>query len=90
MPRTTPWTAMPKAAAILASCAANPPRRQTFRYRFGETDTRYVGERVKRLRQLYRNAQPEIDTPAWREWLRLDPQTAIAEAVQAGAKKEAA
>lgn len=85
--RTIPrplWTSEPKAAAILASCALNPPATRVFSYRFGETQERYIGERVKRLRQLYKNAQPPVDTPEWSTWLTLTPQHAIGEAVADG------
>ena len=80
----TCWTALPEAAALLASCAARPPRQRLFVYRFQETASRFVGRRVGRLRRLYRLAEPLIDSPAWREWLVLDPQRAIEAAVRGG------
>ena len=78
----TPWTEAPEAAALLASCAADPPRRRLVAYRFQETGLRFVGHRAQALRRLYRLAEPPLDTPAWRAWLALDPQRAIEEAIR--------
>ena len=78
----TCWTDSGEAAALLASCAARPPRQKLFVYRFQEIAARFVGRRVGRLRRLYRLAEPPLDSPAWREWLVLDPQRAIEAAVR--------
>ncbi|WP_129794231.1 hypothetical protein [Sphingosinicella sp. CPCC 101087] len=51
-------------------------------FRFQETQTRFVGWRVKRLRRLYRLAEPAIDTPEWRTWLAWDPYRAITEQIR--------
>jgi hypothetical protein len=55
---------------------------RAFAFRFQEIDLRFVGRRVRCLRQLYRTAEPAIDTPDWRAWLALDPQRAIAAAIR--------
>ena len=81
---------MPLARALLAACAADPPRRRTVRYRFGETGERFVGARVRQLRRLYRSAEPALDTPEWRRWLVYDVERAIADAVESGALRDAA
>jgi hypothetical protein len=73
---------LPEAAWLLASCAADPPPQRSFAYRFQEVEIRFVGRRVRRLHRLYKTAEPEIDSPAWREWLALDPQRAIVEAIR--------
>ena len=78
----TPWTEAPEAAVLLASCAADPPRRRLVVYRFQETGPRFVGGRVQALRRLYRLAEPPLDSPAWRAWLALDPQWAIEQAIR--------
>ena len=75
------WIHCPEATALLASCARRPPPRRLAVYRFEETALRFVGRRVRRLSHLYRLAEPPVDTPAWREWLALDPQQAIAAAI---------
>ena len=80
------WTRLPEATRLLASCAADPPPIRAFAYRFQEIEHRFVGRRVARLRRLYRAAEPAIDTRAWREWLRWDPQRAIRESVRRGLK----
>lgn len=49
---TTLWTQDPEYAAILLDCASNPPAERTFRYAFEETDTRYIGKRVQRLKRI--------------------------------------
>ena len=72
-----PWTRLPEASALLASCAIRPPRRQVVVYRFQEIATRFVGRRVARLRRLYRRAEPPVDSLDWRSWLGLEPQAAI-------------
>lgn len=69
---------------LLASCAASPPRRQLFAYRFQETECRFVGRRVQRLRHLYRRSEPPIDSPEWRVWLDLEPQRVIERAIADG------
>ena len=79
--RVTSWTCSPEAVTLLASCARWPPRRRLFVFRFGETAFRFIGRRVGRLRRLYRLAEPPVDTLAWREWLSLDPQQAIEQAL---------
>jgi len=86
------WTRRPKAAALLADCAANPPVEIVKRDRFGDTWTVYNPRdvRVRKLADLYANAQPPIDTPAWRVWLELTEQRAIAEAVAGALVLEAA
>ena len=76
------WTRLPEAAMLLASCSADPPPMRAFVFRFQEIDLRFVGRRVRRLRRLYRTAEPAIDTPDWQVWLALDPQRAIAAAVR--------
>ena len=81
----TSWTEAPEAAALLASCAADPPRRRLVVYRFQETGPRFVGRRVQALRRLYRLAEPPLDGPAWRAWLDRDPQRAIEEAIREAA-----
>jgi hypothetical protein len=73
----THWTEAPEAAALLASCVTNPPRRRLVAYRFQETGLKFVGRRMQTLRRLYRLAEPPLDSPAWRDWLALDPQRAI-------------
>lgn len=75
------WTQTREARAILASISADPPAQQTFGYRFNETETRYVGERVKRLRVLWRKAEPVVDSPEWQAWLDAEPGRVIAAAV---------
>ena len=80
------WTESPQTQQLLAACAAQPPPRRVFVYRFGETEARYAGTRVRQLRQIYRAAEPAIDTPEWRAWLALDVERAIREAVTAAAK----
>lgn len=77
----TRWTTLPMARSILTDCAVSPPPTRVATYAFQETATLYTGERVKRLERIYRDAEPAIDTPEWREWLALTPQKAIAEAV---------
>ncbi|MGZ8281743.1 MAG: hypothetical protein ACXWUN_02180 [Allosphingosinicella sp.] len=77
------WIHSPEAASLLASCAARPPRRRLITFRFQETGMRFVGRRITRLRLLYRRSEPPLDSPEWRAWLELDPQTAIAQAVRA-------
>ena len=77
----TSWTETPEAAALLASCATDPPRRRLVAYRFQETGPRFVGRRARALRRLYRLAEPPLDSPAWRAWLALDPQRAIEAAI---------
>jgi len=81
----TSWTEAPEAAALLASCATDPPRRRLVAYRFQETGPRFVGRRARALRRLYRLAEPPLDTPAWRAWLALDPQRAIEQALEMAA-----
>ena len=76
-----PWTDSKEAAALLASCAAVPPPRRLFVYRFQDIEFRFVGRRVQRLRRLYRRSEPPVDDPQWRAWLALDPQRAVARAV---------
>ena len=75
------WRAGAEAAALLAACAARPPALAVFVYRWGDCETRHVGRRVRRLRSLYRQAEPPVDTPAWRAWLENDEQVAIADAI---------
>lgn len=73
------WAAQPEAAALLASCAADPPKQHTFLYRFGETQTRYIGRRVQRLRALHRAAmEAALDTPEFEAVAFNDEQVAIA------------
>ena len=82
------WTQLPEAAALLASCAANPPATRVARYRFNETAEEYSAAKDRRVRQLqhiYRAAEPRTDTPEWTAWLDMDVQRAIREAVAAGA-----
>lgn len=81
----TSWTEAPEAAALLASCATDPPRRRLVVYRFHETGPRFVGRRAQALRRLYRLAEPPLDSPAWRSWLALDPQRAIEQALEKAA-----
>ena len=81
----TSWTEAPEAAALLAACATDPPRRRLVVYRFQETGPRFVGRRARALRRLYRLAEPPLDSPAWRAWLALDPQRAIEQALEKAA-----
>lgn len=76
------WRSLPEAAAILAAIVADPPPTREHRYRFGDRVSRYTGDRVRRLRQLRRAAEPPLDTPAWRDWVRLGEQQAIALALR--------
>jgi len=48
----TIWTQDPEAQLLLAECAVNPPAKQTFHYRFQETEERYVGPEARRLRAI--------------------------------------
>lgn len=77
------WTRERRAAALLASCAAFPPMKHLHRDRFGDTWETYSkrDERVRKLHELYANAQPELDSDDWREWLSLTPDAAISAAV---------
>ena len=87
------WIRSAEAAKLLDSCAAHPPPFRGFACRFQETEIRFIGKRAARLRRLYRMGEPPIDTPAWRQWLALDPQRAIAQAIRRpppqGAKRTA-
>lgn len=76
-----PWTRSPQALVLLASCALAPPLRRLVRYRFDEIGEHFAGARARALRQLYRAAEPPLDTPQWRLWLSPDADQAIAEAV---------
>ena len=76
------WTDLPEAAALLASLREHPPRQRLVVYRFQETGLRFTGRRVRRLARIYRMAQPQIDTPQWRDWLRTAPQQVIAQTLR--------
>ena len=90
-PHPTPWTTHPEAAALLASCAKDPPERRTFPYAFGETDTRYIGARVARLRRLWETERERLlaeadatgDYSAFGACCALTPTMAIAAAIEA-------
>ena len=84
------WTQSPLAAALLASCGRDPPRRRARRHRLGEVDTCYAGERVRALKRLYRIAEPRIDTPGWHAWLAVGVEDAIDAAIAAAASHAAA
>jgi hypothetical protein len=86
-PNPTLWTNAPLAAAILATCARDPPVRRIITYRFAETATAYAGERARALRRLYRGAEPPLDTPAWRAWLAIDVERAIDAAIASAASQ---
>lgn len=89
----TLWTQLPEAAVLLADCAARAPAKIVLAYRFGDTSAVFsrADRRVAALRRLYRRAEPPIDTPAWRAWLRLDEQAAIEAAIAvAGRRRQAA
>jgi hypothetical protein len=88
------WTRLPAAAALLASCASDPPRSKVAPY---EGLTRYhkrlfVGRRVRRLARIHRAEAERIlalcdaagDHAAFSAHCALDVQTAIADAVIAG------
>lgn len=85
------WTSQDEAAALLADCAASPPRKVIRQYRFNETGEQFDRRdmRVRILCRLYRKAEPTIDTPEWREWLDMPVDKVIAEAV-ATEQREAA
>ena len=82
---TTPpardWREHPVAAALLATIVQRPPPRAAFAYRWGETEARWFGRRVRSLRRLHRLGEPPPDTPEWRAWLAQDEQAAIAAAL---------
>ena len=75
------WREHPVAAALLATIVARPPPRAAFAYRWGETELRWCGRRVRSLRRLHRRGEPAPDTPEWRAWLAQDEQAAIAAAL---------
>ena len=77
-PHSRDWRDHPVAAALLETIVQRPPPRAAFAYRWGETETRWCGRRVRSLRRLHRLAEPPLDTPEWRAWLAQDAQTAIA------------
>jgi hypothetical protein len=86
------WTNLPEAAALLASCAANPPAKRPCRYRFGDHDIRYAGARVRRLRRLWQDELARllaladtgrIDRATFRANAELTEQAAIAAAIAA-------
>lgn len=79
--RPSDWRAGPEAAALLASIALRPPPQRTYTYRWGDTETRWSGRRVRSLRRLHRRAEPPSDTPGWRDWLTTDEQAAVAAAL---------
>jgi hypothetical protein len=89
-PPARDWRAGAEAAALLAACAARPPALAVFAYRWGDCETRFVGRRVRRLRSLYRQAEPPADTPAWRAWLENDEQVAIRDTIAAARQRAAA
>jgi hypothetical protein len=80
---TGDWRDGAEAAALLAACAVRPPVSAVFAYRWGDCEMRYVGRRVRRLRSLYRRAEPPVDTQAWRAWLDADEQEAIRDSIEA-------
>ena len=77
-----PWALTPEALALLASIRRDPPQRDL---RTGTFERSYppfrVDARVKRLRALYRAAEPEVDSAEWVAWLKADEQAVIAAAL---------
>lgn len=83
MTSSAPWTSIPEAAALLASCAANPPRERCFTYDFGDTDIRYSDARVTKLRRIWEAERDRLlDTPGFAQHCRYDVQQAIADMVK--------
>lgn len=72
------WTRSEEAQSLLASIRRDPPQRDL---RTGTFERAYppfrVDARVKRLRALYRAAEPEVDSPEWVEWLRADEMVVV-------------
>lgn len=79
LPVRAAWTDLPDAARALDSCRRNPPRRDMRTADGNGAFPKYRRDdgRVRKLRQIYKAAEPPIDTPAWREWLALDVDKAI-------------
>ena len=83
------WTSDPEAQTLLASCAERPPEKRTFNYRFGDTDTRYIGDRVKLLRAVRARYMDEtLDTPAFIRNSAMTVDNAIDEARTASGYRE--
>jgi hypothetical protein len=91
LPPRRDWTALPKATAILADCAANPPASRTIRVADLTTyhARQYVGARVRRLRAIHRAEADRIfalcdaarNYEAFDAHCRLNVQQAIADAL---------
>lgn len=75
---TRPWTSTPEATALLADLASTPPSRCLIRGTFNHAAPYFAPDpRMKRLRAIYANAEPVIDTAEWQEWLRSDPVSVV-------------
>ncbi len=86
------WTALPQAATLLADCRRRPPQRDHRTSTFEQPRPYYRADdpRLRKLRSIYRAAEPDAWTPEWSAWLRLDPQAAVREAVEAAEQQVAA
>lgn len=78
------WTNHPSVCELLASCAANPPLRDNRSPSFNRPTPmfRTDDERVAALGLFYKAAEPPVDSTAWRIWLTMTPQRAIADAIR--------
>lgn len=88
-----------EARSLLATFGANPPAQRTFPYRFGETDTRYIGAEVTRLRSIWKREcerllkladAGEISRDVWRACADYSEQSAIRDAIAAAGGMERA
>lgn len=75
------WTALPEAAALLASCAADPPATRYAKGTFGPNDGTliYKGDRVKRLNVIHARERDRL----WRECDKANPLNKAANAFSA-------
>lgn len=58
----TPWTELPRAKALLASCAASPPSQRYAKGAFGPHDGAmiYADDRVRELEAIWRAEQDRL------------------------------
>jgi hypothetical protein len=73
----------PSARHLITAIANNPPARCLETGTFNRPASYFVPDpRLNQLRAMWKAAEPEVDTPEWRAWLRADPETVVREAIE--------